>query len=222
MTIDHNPPLNFNSLVETNKQFVKYYRQNNLMKLINNKELMKEKSARIYLLDCIQVFSNYFQKVVALRSVFCEDIKFCNLANDHLVEEFGHNLSLLKDRNSEPPVWDPVLESTSAWFAWKMFTLNDEEKTLLIHFVLEASANIFFSAADKVMQHYQETNYFKIHSDADEAHEQMGVNILEHVDPSRLERLFLIQKQGWDVLNVTCNRIAELTLNNAMELNISR
>lgn len=212
MSINRDEKPMIDSLINKNKVFVEQYKNSHLMRLICS-EKMAEKSVRDYLLDCIQVFSDYFQRVVMLRSVFCEEQKFVKVANTHFQEEFRHNLSLLEDRNNRPSIWDPILESTSAWFAWKMFVLSNEEKVVLIHLVLEASAHVFFSAAHKVMLQYQETNYFKIHADVDEEHEKMGVNLLEDISLDKLEGLLLIQKQAWDVLNTTCDRIAELVIN---------
>jgi len=114
-----------------------------------------------------------------LRSVFCENSRFLATAQKHLDEEFGHNLSLNTDRNHRPPVWDAILEATASWFTWKMFTLDQEEKTVLIHLVLETSANIFLQEAHKVMRQYGETNYFKLHAEADEKHEKMGRELLK-------------------------------------------
>ena len=150
-------------LLENNKIFVSEYTNNRLMKLIKSDEI-QEKNTRKRLLDCIQVFSDYFQKVVMLRYVFCDNFKFLTVAQLHLTEEYGHNISLKQDRNHRPSIWDPILESTSSWFAWKMLTLDEEEKTVLVHLVLEASAQLFFTQAHQVMAKYQETEYFKIQS----------------------------------------------------------
>ena len=200
---------NLGNLLLKNRDYIKQYKNNPLMVLIRS-EKMQDKAMRECLLDCIQVFSDQFQKVVMLRSIFCDDPKFFSVVNEHLNEEFGHNLLLLKDRNNEPALWDPILESTSCWFAWKMLSLNNEEKTVLVHMVLEASANIFFQEAHKVMNKYAETDYFKTHAEADEAHEAMGKELLSNISKQQLERLLLIQKRGWDVLNATCARIEQI------------
>ena len=113
-------------------------------------------------------------------------------------------------RNNVPPKWDPILEATSCWFSWKMLTSNAEEKTVLVHLVLEASANVFLSEADKMMNCYGETSYFKIHSDADEKHEKMGIDLLENLTEREYRCLSTIQHQGWDMINAACARMAFL------------
>lgn len=198
-------------LLKKNQDFVEEYKKNPFMKPIYANQKMDLKIEEIFL-DCIQVFSNYFQKVVMLRNVFSEIPRFCEGAQEHLDEEFGHNLALMKDRKNRPPVWDPILEATSAWFTWKMFVLDNEEKTVLIHLVLESSANVFFQQAHKVMSHYGKTDYFKTHAEADEKHEKMGRALLENLSPEKYARLLDVQKQGWDVLNAACRRIAEIAM----------
>jgi pyrroloquinoline quinone (PQQ) biosynthesis protein C len=61
------------------------------------------------------------------------------------------------------------------------------------------------------MHAYGETNYFKIHSEADEKHELMGRELLKNLTSEKYQRLFAIQQQGWDMLNAVCDRIAKLT-----------
>ena len=93
-----------------------------------------------------------------------------------------------------------------------MFTLDNEEKTVLLHLVLEASANVFFQSAHQAMTAYKETDYFKKHADADEKHEKMGLELLLQLSSEKYRRLLEVQKQGWEMINVVCNRIAELAI----------
>ncbi|RDI46947.1 hypothetical protein [Aquicella lusitana] len=198
-------------LLEKNRYHASLYQTRSpLMHLIRS-EAMAEKSKREKLLDCIQIFSDYFQKTIMLRNVFCEHLKFMPIAQAHLREEFEHNLDLFRDRKQRPAPWDPLLDATSAWFAWKMLTLDNEEKTLLVHLVLETSANIFFTEAHQVMHAYGETEYFTIHAAVDSEHEQMGVTLLENLTADKYKRLIVVQQQGWDMLNTACDRIASLT-----------
>lgn len=197
------------TLLKRNKIHSEEFTHSALMKTIISPEMSNIES-RKRLLGAVQTFSNYFQKVVMLRSVLTENLKFRVISSTHLKEEFDHNEKLSSDRNHQPPTWDPILEATSSWFAWKMFTLNDEERTVLIHLVLENSANIFFHAAHKVMQKYEDTDYFKIHSEVDEKHEKMGYELLENLPADKYLHLINVQNQGWDMLNVVCTRIAEL------------
>lgn len=198
------------TLLENNKIFAEDYKRNPLMELIKS-ELMKEKSMRHRLLDCVQVFSDYFQKVVMLRYVFCDNLKFISVAQQHLSEEYGHNIALKQDRAHRPTIWDPLLEASCAWFVWQMFTLDAEEKTVLMHLVLEASAQLFFKRAHQVMDQYHETQYFKIHHEVDGQHEEMGITLLQGLTAEKYQRLQEVQFQGWKMLNVACKQMAVLS-----------
>lgn len=200
---------NLDQLLLKNNQFTAEFAQSPLMTLIRSAKMDDAKN-RTQLLDCIQVFSNYFQKTVMLRFVLNDNHVFSETIQQHLLEEFGHDISLMKDREARPPAWDPILDAGSCWFSWKMFTLDNPEKTVLVHLVLEASAHLFFIEAHKVMSKHTETDYFKIHADVDEHHEMMGLRLLEGLREIDYNHLLCIQKQGWDILNSVCNRIAEL------------
>lgn len=203
--------INLETLIQENRAHCKQYeQQSKLMRLIND-DAMQVAENRAHLLDCIQVFSDYFQKTVMLRSVFCGNAQFSPVVQDHLQEEFGHNTDLMRDRKFRNPVWDPVLEATAAWFAWSMLNMDNDEKTVVVHLVMESSANIFFVAADKVMQQYGETTYFHIHADLDEGHEQMGIDLLRDLTQTRYARLIEVHNQAWDMMNTACDRMAILT-----------
>lgn len=198
-------------LLQSNKQYCEQYRTHSrLMKLIKSSS-MKDKNARAALLDCIQVFSDYFQKTVMLRSVFCANHRYQPVVQEHLQEEFGHNTDLQRDRKFRAPAWDPILEAASAWFAWNMLVMDNDEKVVAMHLVLEASANIFFTTADQVMKAHGETNYFSIHAEVDGDHEQMGINLLHNLTSERYQHLLQVQKQCWDMLNTACDQIAITT-----------
>lgn len=201
---------NLDYLIDQNQEYISLFKQNLLIKLMST-DALSCKHNRDKLLSAIQTFSNYFQKTVQLRSVLTEDPEFLQVAQEHLKEEFLHNEKLLIDRGNELPCFDPVLETTSSWFAWKMFTLNDEERHLLVHLVLEASAAIFFQEADNLMQRYNETDYFSVHNELDSGHEKLGIDLLSDLPPRKYKRLLTVQMQGWAIVNVACDRIAFLT-----------
>lgn len=198
-------------LLNKNKEFVQQYKSNALMVLIQSKD-MNDPQNRARLLDGIQVFSNYFQKTVMLRSILTENHRFLKIAQEHLEEEFGHDVSLSHDRHDKLPIWDPILDACSCWFTWKMFVLDNYGKTFLVHLILEASANLFFQEAHKVMKQYGETDYFQIHATVDEHHETMGIQLLEGLRAIDYTHLLEVQQQGWDMLNTACTRMAELTV----------
>lgn len=199
----------FQDLMQENKRHINHYANSQIIQLIDS-QTMVSKDARKKLLNCIQVFSNYFQKTVMLRATLTEQKSYFQVSWDHLVEEFGHNMSLLADRGNIEPDFDPILDGCSSWFAWKMFTLDNAGKTFLMHFVLESSANVFFQKAHKVMKAHNETAYFAIHSELDAEHEMMGAELLKHLSNAEYHELFTLQKQGWGMINAICDHIAYL------------
>jgi pyrroloquinoline quinone (PQQ) biosynthesis protein C len=203
------PIAEFEVLLKRNDEFVESYKNSPMMQLIKNSGMEKE-PFRQRLLGAIQVLSDYFQKVVLLRSVLSETPAFKAAASMHLKEEFCHNEQLMKERNHQLATWDPILEATCSWFVWKMFTISEEEQTVLIHLVLEASGNVFFQAAAPVIHDYMGTEYFKIHAEADQEHEKMGLNLLQDLSKKQYEKLFAIQAQGWSMFLAISERIAAL------------
>ena len=198
-------------ILNVNSLWVDQFRESRLMQLINDDNKMNNKKIRMMLLSCIQTFSDYFQRTIMLRLSLTDNRFFIPLAQEHLQEEYGHNISLLRERNHQPAKWDPILETSAAWFSWKMLALDNIEKTLLIHLVLETSANIFFKKADEVMQRYKTTQYFAIHAENDEHHQALGMDLLKDCSPRTYKTLAIVQQQGWEILINTCNRIAELS-----------
>ena len=196
-------------LLNENKKFIDKFKHGRLMQLINSRRI-NEKFIRNKLLSCIQLFSDHFQKCVMLRHVLTDKENFKEVTQKHLDEEYNHNISLLADRNYTPPVWDPLLEATSAWFTWKMLLLDNVEKLLLVHWVLETSAHVFFTAAHKMMDSFKETDYFSVHAFSDKNHMMMGLDFLSDLRNEDYFHLSRIQQQGWDMLYAACDRIAQL------------
>jgi quercetin dioxygenase-like cupin family protein len=200
----------YERLLDANQGYRSRYNDNDIFKFIQG-EHVDNKQARGRLLDSILVWSNYFQRVVLARSAFTEDIQYSAIFKEHLDEEYDHNTSLAKDRGSElVEVWDPILDSTSSWFAWKMMTLDNMDKLVLVHLVLEAAATEWHRAAHPIMSKYRETNHFQTHDDVDHGHEDLGLDLLETIDEATLKRLLSVQKEGWDMMNAMCARMALL------------
>ncbi|MFN7097364.1 MAG: cupin domain-containing protein, partial [Gammaproteobacteria bacterium] len=131
----------------------------------------------------------------------------------HLDEEYGHDTMLHQDRDNRKPVWDPILEATSSWFAAKMLHIDNLEKVVLVHLVLETSACVFYSNMRYVNSDYKSNSHVDIHvTDIDDAHAKLGMELLKSINKKQFDSLSLIQQQGWKMLNAVFNRIAALVL----------
>lgn len=200
------------SIIANNISWTKEYTQSAMLDLLKNPVIKSEKGLTL-LMDCIQTFSNYFQKTVMLRATLTTDLKFSFSAQQHLDEEYGHHLLIASLRKNQPPHWDPILEATSAWFSWKMLTSDNIEKTLLVHMVLESSAVVFFKAAYEILKEHDCAQYFSIHMENDPAHELMGTDLLKNLREDEYKNLLIIQNQGWEMMIAAGNRIADIVTN---------
>lgn len=201
--------MNEESLYQQQAQCLQKFENSQLLKILSSTEINK-KEIRNNILDCIQILANYFQKIVMLRSAFTQNAVLSAMARMHLNEELGHDAILMKERSNKSIPFDPILDSSMAWFCWQMFTLNDLEKTVLMHWVLESSAYCFFTHAKIVFNRYDEMEYFQIHSEADEEHKDIAAALLNNLRPEEYASLETILVQGWSVMTAACDRIAEL------------
>lgn len=199
-------------LIRFNQEFMESHLANPIFAFIGG-EHVEDKRKRARLLDAIQVWSNFYQKMVRLRSCLSSKPVFGEAAEVHLAEEFQHNVHLAKDRGEDAaPLWDPVLEAGSSWFVWKMFALDDAERAALVHLVLEGGSTVFHARANKVMARYDETRHFGVHDEADQGHLEIGFKVLEGLPDAKYPELRNVVKEGWGMLNLICARMAELAV----------
>ncbi len=197
-------------LLAVNAKLMDDHVSNDLFHFIAGSDVT-EAPKRAKLLDTIQVWSTFYQRMVLLRSALTDHPVYRALANDHLAEEFGHDQHLAADRGDRlKAVWDPILESGSSWFAWKMMTLDDAAKTALVHLVLEGGSKVFHVRANPVMAKFDETKHFGVHDEADEGHFEMGMTALQGLSDKQYQYLETVVREGWDMLNLICARMATL------------
>jgi quercetin dioxygenase-like cupin family protein len=205
--------LEFRQLLSRNRQFAEDHLKNPIFEIVSSTRL-EEKRHRDRFYDCVQIWSECFQRALLARSALAEDRRYAALFSQHLTEEFGHDAKLARDRSgSLTPVWDPVLDSASHWFAWKMVSLDNVEKLVLVHLVLEVGSYLISNHARQRFAAFQETDFFEVHAAADEGHQEAGLDLLKTKDTATYERLFQVQQEGWDMLNLLCSRIAALADN---------
>jgi hypothetical protein len=177
--------------------------------------LLNKPEAKRRFLDCFQVWSNHFQKMVLTRAVTVQNPVFEELAWCHLIEELGHNRDLAKNRGNLQSIFDPVLESSCAWFPWKTSLITDAEKVVLIHLVVEASATFFYKHIQPAMASSDVKEHFDVHKVADDGHVEMGCALLRKLPLADGQVLFEIQRQGWAMLSSLMGRIADLVVHHS-------
>ena len=201
-------PLTIDMLLENNLTQLEMFNDCNLMKLLRSNSI-SDKNVRDNILDYLQIFSNSFQKIVMQRFISTKKNIFSKIAEKHLQEEFGHNLILMKNRNDKETPKDHIIKENSDWFINQMLIADDVSKHILMHLILETTADLFFKSAYKAFLPYEKIDYLHLHDEADEDHSQMGMKQLASIDLSSVEGLIPLFNEGWARVIVICNRIAE-------------
>lgn len=198
-------------LLSRNLEYAERFDKHRLFAMVHN-GLLSKPEARSRFLDCFQIWSNHFQKMVLARVMTLQHAAFEELAWLHLIEELGHNRELATSRASLRPVFDPVLEASCAWFPWKTALISDAAKVVLIHLVVEASAISFYKHIRPFMAGDETGRHFDAHSVADDGHAEMGYAFLRKLALQDGQSLFDIQRQGWAMLMTVMGRIADLVV----------
>lgn len=207
-------------LFKKNEEYMERFDKHRLFVLVRN-GLLKNPVAKRKFLDCFQVWSNYFQKMVLNRVVTLQNPAFEDLAWAHLTDELGHNRDLAKSRKDLQTVFDPVLEGVCSWFASKVGMISDIEKVVLVHLVVEASAMYFYKHVQPAMAANATKGHFDKHKSDDEAHVAMGYDFLRNVTSADWPRLFEIQHQGWQMLMAVMGRVADLVVHTSGQVDAS-
>lgn len=206
--------LNLSQLLRRNIYYLNLFRQNKLFELLNKNQgsqITLDRFMRVF-----QVWSNYFQRMVLLQYINATDSEVQKIAEEHLVEEFGHNIELRKSLGGLQPIWDPILESLSGWFSWVIPTIDQRERIVLIHLVIENCATVFYEVTTPIFNSQNSAEHFKHHSVHDNSHAELGLSVLEGLSPREYKGLSVIQEKGWKTLISLFERMADLTDDAAM------
>jgi len=202
---------NLSRLFQVNAEYLNDFSENPLFKLFISPNKFSQ-SLNFSFLKYFQVWSDNFQKIVLARELFCDHPEYKDMTRDHLNDEWGHNNSLKKDHKLSKNRWDPILEATASWFIWKMGVFNENEKIVLVHLVIEASATVFYEKIPKEVWASIQSNHGELHRHLDVEHDKVGLNMLEGLKPAEYLRLNQVQQEGWQMLNQCFQRMHELIL----------
>jgi len=156
----------------------------------------------------IRVFSDGFQMFLFTRQAMCRDESYASEFHGHMLEELGHN-DLLQVSGNKQLMNDPILRACSAWFSQQMLTLDNAEKAV-VNMALETSGFHFHSLAKPIFETGEHNRYFTTHAEADEDHQDMGVDLLANLHPDVYRRLLEIMDESWDMMVAVTTRFAEL------------
>jgi quercetin dioxygenase-like cupin family protein len=198
------------ALFANNQRLLEHFSKHRLFSLVASGEFDDDKKRERFF-DCFQVWSDHFQQMVLARAAMSTDRRFGAIARGHLTDELGHNDVLSSSRPGSRHLWDPVLESLCSWFPWKMMTSSDEERLVLVHLVVEASATVFYQQTARLFQTSKAQRHFDLHGHTvDNRHVELGADLLRSLPIADPARLIEIQQRGWDTLGAVFGRIADL------------
>jgi hypothetical protein len=191
-------------LILDNETYKKQFRKNKLFEIKLDNTLQKNKFLKHF-----RIWSDEFQKMVLARVVFSETKAFKQLAWKHLTDEFGHNVELSQNLETDEAS-DSIFEALGSWFTLKMMTLGDGERAVLVHLVIESCATIFYEKLGSIFLSHKASKHFKTHMHLDPEHEQMGTDLLKRININD-SSLLTIQRKGWDMIEALFTRLAEIT-----------
>jgi hypothetical protein len=92
-------------------------------------------------------------------------------------------------------------------------TSSDEERLVLVHLVVEASATVFYQQTARLFATSKAEAHFDLHGrTTDNRHVELGADLLRKIPIADHGRLIEIQQRGWDTLGAVFGRIADLLL----------
>lgn len=196
----------FDLLLKKNEELARKFLMKNRTFKIN----IDTKKKRETLLDCLQVISDHFQRLMFLRVGLCESPLHAKVFMEHFLEELGHNNGLAQERK-RPKKWDPILEASCAWFVNKNYLLDNSERIIMVQMVLEKCAHLFYGHFSDLLK--EKSEHIELHIHADEGHDSMGVDLLRDEPDYKYEKYFNLLDESWSIMNLFIERIGALILN---------
>lgn len=182
-------------LLDFNEQCFTRFKERPLFVAIKEGLFEKDEKKRLICFDYLQIFTDGFQKMLYARQASCSDEKFAPVFLEHLKEEIGHN-DLFRDRDKVTKKYDPVLDAVCTWFIYQMLTLDNVEKTVVMHLVIESTGDYYHKVASNLSK-FLHSDYYSVHNEHDEQHVAMGINLLRGYPPFVYDRIKQLIDQSW-------------------------
>ncbi|WP_086933972.1 cupin domain-containing protein [Agarilytica rhodophyticola] len=192
---------------EAQEFFLEDYKRNPLFSII--KEDNFQTAYREPLLDAIQHWSQCFQLIISDRVKYAQSNTEKKLALMHLEEEKDHDTKMAALRGN-PDIGDlhPIANEVTNWFRKAMKELSDAEKIILVHFVLEGSAEFAHNEIHAYVEGSEVEEHFRFHAEEDEDHVLMGVDALSNMSNVNYEKLLTSLITGWVMINRVCAQMS--------------
>ncbi len=174
-------------------------------------DLLRDEQRRNRFLAGLQIWSEYFQRVVLARSAFVGASAFREVFYEHLTEELGHDRDLQTTHDGRLE-FDAALEGMCSWFVVQTLSLDNADRVVMTNLVLERAGTIFYTDFCNYLRNFDISAHFSDHSEHDEEHEKMGLELLEELHPSQYLGLEAVMRDSWDMISGILARIVDLTL----------
>jgi len=206
----------FDLLLKDQEDFVETFKTHAWIQFIQSTS-MEDAAVKERALEALNIWGNWFQRIIYMRAATGAPKEFQNLAEQHILEEVGHNTNLLNMRKAKDiALNDPILEATSSWFFEKMISSTVEEKTILVHFVIEAAGDVFHA---KAVKWFPDSDHFKTHAYLDEDHFSVGCRVLKESGYADIESLRFTLRRGWEMFYIVASRFEQFARYGAVEIN---
>lgn len=161
---------------------------------------------KINLFGYIKRWSECFQVLLYLRQGNALNSELSTIFLEHLEEEIGHQKYLVNYNYT----FDATFESYCAWFERHISIVSDEEKTILMHMVLEAAGDVFSShMTGESKKEGSLGDYINLHSELDEGHASMGCKQIEKYCNYYQDKALRFNLDCWEVFNTMFSHIID-------------
>ncbi len=201
--------ISFENFLKLNEHYVQKFLENPIFK-INPQDLRDRPEKKKKLMDCLQVMSDSFQRLIFSRISLCDDKAYRPIYLEHFLDELGHDTDLQKERGDDQLLWDPILHASCSWFYSKNFLIDHPARIVMVQMVLERGAFFFYSHYNQILKDGLESDHISEHSVADEGHDKLGVELLKEESPRKLYTYTKLLEQSWDMLGQFLKRTEEL------------
>ena len=199
------------TLLQRNNIFYQKFTKRPFFKMISSGILNEDEKRRTLFFDYMQIFADFFQTMMQMRQASCSDERFSRVFFMHFLDEMGHD-QLFRQRQQVAKVWDPILVSVATWFVHQMQILDNIEKAVVMHLVVEKTGDFYHTIGHKQLAHYLKSNYYEIHKEHDENHVAMVMDLIFAYPPFVYQRLGQLLEQAWLMMYTKVDRVYTLVM----------
>lgn len=199
------------ALLSRNEMCYQIFISRPFFKMIESGLFNHDEKKKAIFFNYMQIFADYFQTMIQIRQATCRDEKFYGTFLRHFMDELGHD-DLLRQRSQITPAWDPILVAVATWFVHQMQVLDNIEKAVIMHLVLEKTGDYYHSLGSKTLSHHMQSNYYETHAALDDDHTAMILDLLPGYPEFTYQRLSQLLHESWMMMYTMVDRVHEVVM----------